>query len=128
MDELIESLLLLKKYCEQEQFKGWDPYDGLNSKVFNAIPGLNKSAFCRLVVIQAFKRCPFNLRRIAMVPKDYNAKGIGLLLQAYCNMYWAVDRENEISKQLGNDFDRQKATKYLERNLRIAALDEPQEN
>ena len=23
----------LKTYCEKEQFKGWDPYDGLNSKI-----------------------------------------------------------------------------------------------
>ena len=27
----------LKSYCEKEQFKGWDPYDGLNSKVFQAL-------------------------------------------------------------------------------------------
>lgn len=30
----------------------------------------------RLVVIQGFKRCPVNLRRLALVPKEYNAKGI----------------------------------------------------
>lgn len=98
---ITETLYKLKHYCEQEKFKGWDPYDGLNSKIFNAIPGLNKSALCRLVVIQGFKRCPINLRPIALIKKDYNAKGIGLLLQAYCNMYWAVDRENELSQQLG---------------------------
>lgn len=40
----------------------------------------------------------------------------------------SIDEIIEISKQLGNEFDHQKATKYLERNLRIAALDEPQEN
>ena len=64
IDNIINSFLALKNYCEREQFKGWDPYDGLNSKVFQALPLLKKSALCRLVVIQGFKRCPFNLRKL----------------------------------------------------------------
>ena len=96
-----ETIKKLKHYCEKEGFMGWDPYDGLNSKVFNAIPGLNKSAFCRLVVIQGFKRSPINLRPIALIKKDYNAKGIALLLQAYCNMYKAVKKERILSNELG---------------------------
>lgn len=82
-----ESFKILKAYCESERFKGWDPYDGLNSKVFKAIPFLGKSAFARLCVIQGFKRSPINLRPILLVPKQYNAKGIGLFLQGYCNLY-----------------------------------------
>lgn len=61
---------------------GWDPYDGLNSKLFHAIPFLDKIPFCRLVMIQTFKRNPFNLRRLALVPKQHNAKGIGLFCKA----------------------------------------------
>ena len=76
---MIDSFVRLKKYCEREGFKGWDPYDGLNSKLFQKIPILKRFALCRLIVIQGFKRCPFNLRPLAMVPKEYNAKGIGLL-------------------------------------------------
>ena len=52
MHKVINSFRLLKEYCENEGFKGWDPYDGLNSKVFQALPFLKKSAICRLVVIQ----------------------------------------------------------------------------
>ena len=89
-DNISVSLQKLKSYCEQAHFKGWDPYDGLNSRIFQALPLLKKSALCRLVVIQGFKRCPFNLRRIALVPKEYNAKGIGLFLSGYCNLYKAV--------------------------------------
>lgn len=92
MIDLEESFRILRQYCEKEQFRGWDPYDGLNSKVFQALPVLKNSALCRLVVIQGFKRCPINLRRIAMVPKEYNAKGIGLFLQGYCNLYRAVTK------------------------------------
>lgn len=102
MGVVLESFLKLKQYCEREGFKGWDPYDGLNSKVFRALPLLKRSALCRLIVIQGFKRCPINLRRLALVPKEYNAKGIGLFLQGYCNLYRLVMQRPELSEQLGS--------------------------
>ena len=99
---MIPSFKKLKTYCEKEQFKGWDPYDGLNSKIFQALPLLKKSALCRLVVIQSFKRFPFNLRPFALVPKEYNAKGIGLFLQGYCNLYKSVEQNPSLAKEIGN--------------------------
>ncbi|MBN2165693.1 MAG: hypothetical protein JW717_05400 [Marinilabiliaceae bacterium] len=76
----------LEKYCESESFKGWDPYDGLNSKVFISLPFKN-SRIMRLIWIQLFKRSPINLRRIFLVPKEYNAKGLGLFLASECKNY-----------------------------------------
>jgi rhamnogalacturonyl hydrolase YesR len=76
----------LKKYCENQNFKGWDPYDGLNSKVFNAFY-LNKVQFFRLAWIQLFKRNPINLRNLCLIDKEYNPKGLGLFLTGYCNLY-----------------------------------------
>lgn len=96
-----DSLSSLKSYCEAEQFKGWDPYDGLNSKVFQALPFLKNSALCRLVVIQGFKRSPINFRKIAMVPKEYNAKGIGLFVQGYCNLYKVVCDNQQLQDAFG---------------------------
>lgn len=99
---MLNSFKKLKLYCEAEGFKGWDPYDGLNSKVFQTLPWLKHSALCRLVMIQGFKRSPWNLRRIAMVPKEHNAKGIGLFLQGYCNLYKAVVQRPELENDLGS--------------------------
>lgn len=98
---ITNSFKALKSYCEKEQFKGWDPYDGLNSKVFNAIPFLNKSSFLRMVVIQGFKKLPINFRKIAIVPKKHNAKGLGLLLSGYCNLYEIVKAKPELAKDFG---------------------------
>lgn len=86
----------LKSYCESQDFKGWDPYDGLNSKVFQVLPFFKNSALCRLAVIQGFKRSPINLRKIALVPKEHNAKGIGLFLQGYCNLYRVAEHSPTI--------------------------------
>jgi hypothetical protein len=80
------SIKKLISYCEKENFKGWDPYDGLNSKIFKKTPFKNWD-LSRLIWIQLFKRNPFNLRNFFKVPKQYNAKGIGLFLNGYCNLY-----------------------------------------
>ena len=101
--QIIDSFQRLKAYCEKEQYKGWDPYDGLNSKVFRALPFFKNSALCRLAVIQGFKRCPVNLRRIAMVPKEHNAKGVGLFLQGYCNLLYAVRENPALATKIGSE-------------------------
>lgn len=81
-----ESLRRLEGYCRKEEYKGWDPYDGLNSRVFNSIPLFKSWDFTRLAWIQLFKRNPVNLRRLVLIPKGFNPKGIALLLSGYCNL------------------------------------------
>lgn len=95
---IINSFLGLKNYCESENFKGWDPYDGLNSKVFQAFK-LNKVEFFRLAWIQLFKRNPINFRTFLGVEKEYNPKGVGLFLTGYCNLYH-VDSKVEYLEQI----------------------------
>ena len=99
---LLKTIHNLKQYCESEQYKGWDPYDGLNSRLLMSIPGFKNSSLYRLVIIQFFKRCPINFRRFALVPKEYNAKGIGLLLQGYCNLLYAVNKKQSLAIEFGS--------------------------
>jgi len=100
--KVIDSLVSLRTYCEKENYMGWDPYDGLNSRVYQAMPLLKRSAIWRLCVIQGFKRSPFNLRKLLKVPKGHNAKGIALFLKGYCNLYRAVERHPEWAEQFGS--------------------------
>jgi hypothetical protein len=79
----------LKTYCETENFAGWDPYDGLNSKIFQALP-FKHWDLARLAWIQGFKRSPINFRKLVLVPKEHNAKGIALFLLGYCRLYQAA--------------------------------------
>ena len=113
MKSLIDSFIRLKSYCETEDYKGWDPYDGLKSKVANAFLPLKHSAILRLCIIQGFKRCPVNLRRIAMVPKEHNAKGIGLFLQGYCNLYKVIEKKGVAFKELGTTDEVLRKIRYL---------------
>ncbi len=86
-NQVLKSLATLEEWCEREEFKGWDPYDGLNSSLFRSIPLISKNRFTRLIWIQAFKRSPVNFRNISGVNKEYNPKGLGLFLSGYCNLY-----------------------------------------
>ncbi len=78
---VIEVFEKLKNYIERESFKGYDPFDGLNSRLFQSIPFLKKNGFIQLAWIQFFKRSPINFRPITGIEKEYNPKGLGLFYQ-----------------------------------------------
>jgi rhamnogalacturonyl hydrolase YesR len=96
--EFEKSFQALESYVRGEGYKGWDPYDGLNSKIFQKTPLLSSSKFFRLAWIQLFKRSPINFRKLLLVKKDFNSKGIALFLTASCRLY-KIDQ----SKKYYND-------------------------
>ena len=71
----------LFSWCRQHDFRGHDPFDALNSRVFQATPFAN-SRNARLLWTQLVKRSPADLRGIARVPRERNAKGIALFALA----------------------------------------------
>src|SRR2546427_1441496 len=77
--------LKLLAYCEANDWAGYDPYDALNSRVFTALPFLN-SRLPRLVLTQALKRSPINIRRLLLIPKTQNPKAIALFLTAFIKL------------------------------------------
>ncbi|MFA9370772.1 MAG: hypothetical protein ACERIH_03605 [Labilibaculum antarcticum] len=89
----------LRAYIESQEYKGWDPYDGLNSKFFQSIPFAKNSRLMRLIWIQAFKKSSVNFRGLARVEKDYNPKGLGLFLSGYCKLY-QFDRTQEVRSRI----------------------------
>src|SRR5690554_2104934 len=97
---LTSTFTSLKSYCESQNFAGWDPYDGLNSKVFKALP-FKHWDLARLAWIQGFKRSPINFRKVLMVPKEHNAKGIGLFLNGYCNLYKIAEQGDTSFGKIG---------------------------
>src|SRR3972149_8205246 len=85
-----EALNKLYKYCQKEKYKGWDNYDGLNSRILKNSP-FYLSAFFRLAWIQFFKRFPINFRKIAFVSKGYNPKGLSLFVSGLMSL----DKQSE---------------------------------
>ena len=81
--QIIESLQKLKIYIEKEGFKGYDPYDTLNS----FLPFEKLGKWPPVLAIQFQKRNPLNIRPLLGIKKDYNPKAMGLLLHAYSQLY-----------------------------------------
>src|ERR687885_431802 len=71
----------LAAWCRARDYAGHDPFDALNSRLFQATP-LARSRLARLAWTQAFKRSPVNLRALALVPRERNPKGTALFALA----------------------------------------------
>jgi rhamnogalacturonyl hydrolase YesR len=80
-----DASLKLLAYCRANDWAGYDPYDVLNSRIFEALPFLNVK-LPRLALTQAMKRCPFNLRPWLLVPKTQNPKGLALFLTSFLKL------------------------------------------
>lgn len=71
----------LNEWCRKQDFAGYDPFDALNSRLFQLTP-LKHSQAARLGYTQLFKRSPVNLRPLALIRPEKNAKGIALFALA----------------------------------------------
>lgn len=80
-DAIREITIKLWRYCEQNDFAGYDPYDALNSRLLKIIPGAN-TRFFRLALTQSLKRLPVNLRPFLLIPKTQNPKALAIFLKA----------------------------------------------
>ena len=78
-DELFE-------WCREHDFAGHDPFDALNSRLFQSTP-LAQSRNARFIWTQIVKRSPADLRAVARVPAERNAKGIALFALAQIANY-----------------------------------------
>ena len=67
----------LFEWCRQHDFAGYDPFDALNSRLFQVLPFRNSST-ARLLWTQTAKRFPLNLRGLTQVPREKNSKGLAL--------------------------------------------------
>ena len=100
-DKIEATLFNLLDYCSENNWAGYDPYDALNSKIFQLLPFLN-SRIPRLVLTQILKRLPINFRPILLVSKEQNPKAIALFLMALVKMkkLGILDRENLIEQMV----------------------------
>lgn len=76
----------LLSWCREHDFAGHDPFDALNSRLFQATP-FSGSRNARLLWTQLVKRSPADLRALARVPAERNAKGIALFALAQLATY-----------------------------------------
>jgi hypothetical protein len=81
---VVNTALRLWRYCEGNDWAGYDPYDALNSPIFS-LPILDRRV-PRLVATQLLKRAPFNLRPLLGVRPSRNPKTLALAVTACINL------------------------------------------
>lgn len=91
-----KSLASLEAYVESRLWKGYDPYDALNSPLLMAC-SLNRPLL-RIVYTQTLKRLPINLRKLLMIEEECNPKSMGLFLASYVALYRATGAEEYINR------------------------------
>lgn len=75
----------LLRWAYKEDFKGFDPYDGLNTPIFNFEFLRNK--YFMIIVTQFFKNFPINIRFLFGIKKERNSKGIALFVLSLLNLF-----------------------------------------
>lgn len=83
-DEIYDVCTSSLHWAKERDYKGYDPYDGLNSPILDFFA---RNWFTRLLAIHGVNKAPVNLRPILRVPKERNPKGIALFASAYLNLY-----------------------------------------
>ena len=81
-NNILDLIIKIESKIFKNKYKGYDPFDALNSRLIYP-PG----KFSKILFIQLFKKSPINLRSLFFIPKTVNPKGLGLLLTVYSNLF-----------------------------------------
>ena len=95
-NQILDLIINIESKIHLQQYKGYDPYDALNSNVI-CPPG----KFLKIAFTQLLKKSPINLRPLFFIPKTVNPKGLGLLLTIYSNLFKLT--KNELWIQRSHD-------------------------
>lgn len=93
---LARSAACLDQWIEREGFKGWDPYDALNSPLLKRLTF--RSRRLGQLWVQLLKHSPLNLRPLLGIPQSYNPKGMGLFLASYWRKYRVAGQEVHLER------------------------------
>jgi hypothetical protein len=78
----------LSGWLEENDYRGYDTFDGLNSPVLRPLTFNNK--YLRIVLQQGVRRFPFNLRPLLGIEKCRSTKGMGFLVRGFIRLHRAT--------------------------------------
>ena len=97
MEKIISLNKDLLNNLRKKKFSGYDPFDLLNSKIFQLTP-FKYSKWLRLAWLQLGKHFPLNLRPLLLVPKKRNPKGIGLIISGLIQDFKRTDNNQYLDE------------------------------
>ena len=132
-DKIFQSIINLDKWIENNNYKGYEPFDGLSSKLR---PLTLYKKFPQQCLQQFVLRFPFNIRNYLGIEKKYSSKAMGFFAKSYLRMYLIDNEESKYLKKCekcldwliehicskysgfcwGNSFDYQSRSSYIPQN------------
>jgi hypothetical protein len=128
------SILRLSDWLERKQYRGYDTFDGLESRFLR--PLTFESNFLRTVLQQGIRRFPINLRPLLGVRKSHSTKAMAFFARGFVRMHqatgdpaWRGKAENALRWLVehqapgysgacwGNHFDYQSRSFYLPKGV-----------
>jgi rhamnogalacturonyl hydrolase YesR len=133
-EQLFVSILKLSNWLEKNDYRAYDTFDGLNSRLLR--PFTFETKLLRTVLQQAVRRFPLNIRPLLAVKKNHSTKGMGFLARGFMRMHkvtgnpvwrdkaettlqWLIDNQSPGYNGAcwGNHFDYQSRSFYLPKNV-----------
>jgi len=132
--QVYESIQRLSAWLVENDYRGYDTFDGLNARYVR--PLTLESKFLRTVLQQGVRRFPFNLRPLIGVHESHSSKGMGFLARGFMRLnectgekawldmaefclQWLVDNQSKgySGSCWGNHFDYQSRSFYLPKGV-----------
>ena len=132
--QIHESILRLFGWLEENDYRGYDTFDGLSARFARPLTFENK--YLLTVLQQGVRRFPLNLRPLLGVEKGHSTKGMGFLARGFIRLHqatgdrmwsdkaelalqWLIENQSKgySGACWGNHFDYQSRTFYLPKGV-----------
>lgn len=90
-DMISDSVCRLDEWITRNDWKDYDPFDGLSSKYADLLTLDNH--YLRIVLQQFVRRFPMNIRPLLGIGKETSSKGMGFCALGYLNLYNATQEK-----------------------------------
>jgi hypothetical protein len=82
---IYKSIEQLFHWLEENDYRGYDTFDGLNARFVR--PLTFETKFLRTVLQQGVRRFPVNLRPVLGITKEHSSKGMGFLARGFMRLH-----------------------------------------
>jgi len=83
--EIYNSIIALLGWLEENDYRGYDTFDGLSARFLRPLTFENR--FLRVVLQQGVRRFPVNLRPLLGIDRGYSSKGMGFLARGFLRLH-----------------------------------------
>jgi hypothetical protein len=131
---IYESMARLSHWLEENDYRGYDTFDGLSARFLR--PFTLDTKLLRIVLQQSVRRFPLNLRPVLGITKERSSKGMGFLARGFMRLekatgdpvwaskaefalQWLIDNQSQgySGACWGNHFDYQSRGFYLPKGV-----------